>query len=222
MAFMPENSALVVLAFLFTCFLLLVGGVSLLFALVARKPALAGKVLAASLVVVAGYLAILLGVSFRSRERLLGLHEWKYFCEIDCHQAMSVVQVARAKTAGSGPNQRVARGTFYTLTLKVWFDERTIGATRGHGPLHPDPRFVGVVDEQGRSYRTTPEAERSLERSLRPGESYTAELVFDLPDDARNPRLLVTDASWIAILLIGHEKSFFHKKVMFQLIAPAA
>jgi len=41
--------------------------------------------------------------------------------------------------------------------------------------------------------------------------------VFDLPAGIQNPRLLITDASKILQLLIGHESSPFHKKIYFGL-----
>ncbi len=40
---------------------------------------------------------------------------------------------------------------------------------------------------------------------------------LDLPADAKNPPLLITDAGRITSLLIGHENSPFHKKIFFRL-----
>jgi hypothetical protein len=54
-------------------------------------------------------------------------------------------------------------------------------------------------------------------RAGRPGESYQTTLVFDLPEGVQNPRLLLTDPWPVNRLLIGHENSFFHKKVYFRL-----
>ena len=56
-----------------------------------------------------------------------------------------------------------------------------------------------------------------LDQPLRPGESYEATLVFELPADAQNPRLWLTDPEIVNWVLIGHENSFFHKKVYFGL-----
>ena len=39
---------------------------------------------------------------------------------------------------------------------------------------------------------------------------------LDLPADAKNPQLLITDAGRITSLLIGHENSPFHKKIFFR------
>lgn len=57
----------------------------------------------------------------------------------------------------------------------------------------------------------------ALTHELRPGESCDSVLVFDLPADARNPRLLLADWYPVTMLLIGHESSFLHKKTYFQL-----
>ncbi len=42
-------------------------------------------------------------------------------------------------------------------------------------------------------------------------------LVFDLPEKARDPRLLITESDWITRLLIGHENSPLHGKTSFRL-----
>jgi hypothetical protein len=81
-----------------------------------------------------------------------------------------------------------------------------------------------VVDEAGRQYATSLAGQKALvahnvplTHELRPGESYDSVLVFDLPADARNPRLLLADWDPVTMLLIGHENSFLHKKIYFQL-----
>jgi hypothetical protein len=60
-----------------------------------------------------------------------------------------------------------------------------------------------------------------LSTSLRPGETYTTDFVFDLPTDVHQPRLLVGDADPISALIIGHEDSPLHKKIYFA-ISPAS
>ena len=141
--------------------------------------------------------------------------------------AYSVVDLTTAKTLGPPLNQRSAAGTFYVVKVKTWFDERTISSHRGYAPLSPNPRRVVVTDDQGRQYEPSDEGQAALAQAqgksapltqaLRPGESYTTDLVFDLPDGIQNPRLLITDASKILQLLIGHESSPFHKKIYFGL-----
>jgi hypothetical protein len=98
---------------------------------------------------------------------------------------------------------------------------------RGDGLLTPNPRVVFVVDETGRRYGVSPAGQKALEESrgpstpltriLRPGESYTTALVFDLPDGAQRPRLFLGDAPGIETFVVGHENSLFHRKIYFEL-----
>jgi hypothetical protein len=110
------------------------------------------------------------------------------------------------------------------VTLRVRFDEETISSHRPREvSLTPNPRRVRVVDRSGGSYPVDPAGQRALEAAagpqvaltqpLKPGESYVTPLVFDLPVNAPNPRLLITESHWVTHLLIGHENSFLHRKV---------
>ncbi len=147
------------------------------------------------------YGGLLLLVALMSTDRALGLGDEKHICEVDCHLAYSVAGVA-------------IRGTRYIVTVKVRFDETTISSHRGMSPLTPNSRYVAVVDGRGRRY----EAPRDgLRRQLVPGESYTTDLIFDLPSDALDPRLMLASADMETPFLIGHENSFFHGKTTFRL-----
>jgi hypothetical protein len=191
---------------------------------------LAAKVFATALLLAGGYVAVLLSASLASHTYVLGLGEEKYFCEIDCHVAYAVVGVEKTKLLGEGANSQTATGTFYVVTIRTRFDENTISSHRGDSPLAPSPRVVTLVDDQGRRYDVSAAGEQALAQSLgtgkpmteplRPGESYTTQVVFDLPPGARNPRLLIespTNPRWIGFLLIGDEGSLFHKKVFLGL-----
>ena len=227
MDFMPQNAPLVVLTFLGTCFALGVLGIAIVYGLVRGKPAVVKYALAAALAGAGLYAGLLLTASWASREKVLGPGEQKYFCEIDCHVAYSVVEAAAVKALGTPPHPATAAGTFYVVKVKTWFDEKTISTRRGYAPLTPNPRRVVVVDERGREFLPSPEGRRALEQArggttpltqpLRPGESYTTEFVFDLPADVRNPWLFLTDADRVTQFLIGHENSPFHKKIFFRL-----
>ncbi len=232
MEFMPQMAPLVVLLFLGTCFGLAVTGLAFLYGLVRRKSWLTKYSLAVGVVGVGLYFTLLLAAALTSREKVLRPGEQKYFCEIDCHVAYSVVDVATTKALGAPPQQATATGTFYVVKVKSWFDQRTISSRRPlNASLRPNPRRVVVVDEQGREYQPSPAGLVALEQvqgkttlltqPLRPGESYTTDLVFDLPAGVQNPRLLITDADRISALLVGHENSFFHKKILFVL-APSS
>lgn len=194
---------------------------------VTRQRQLANRLLQLMVVGAGVYFGTLLAYSLTSREQVLDLNEEKYFCEVDCHLAYSVINITKTKTLDAPPNQSTAQGVYYVVTVKTRFDERTISATRGDFPLTPNPRTVTIIDSEERRYGASPEGQRALESTkgqsvpltqpLRPGESYTTDLVFDLPTDVKNPHLLITEADWITHWLIGHENSFFHRKTRFRL-----
>ena len=98
--------------------------------------------------------------------------------------------------------------------MKVRFDETTISSHRGMAPLTPNSRYVAIVDGQGRRYEAPTDA---LQRQLVPGESYTTDLVFDLPPDASDLRLILANHDVETPFIIGHENSPLHKKTEFQL-----
>lgn len=194
---------------------------------------LVGKLAACLGVLLGGYLAVLLGTSLVSEEWVLGPGEEKYFCEVDCHLAYSVTGVARTKTLGSREHLITANGVFYIVTIRTRFDEKTISSHRPlEVPLQPAPRVVTIVDDHGLEFLASALGEQALARTsglgtpmtqpLRPGESYTTQLVFELPPFALNPRLLIaspTQPAWLGLLLIGDENSFLHKKVFLRLAA---
>ncbi|HKD16378.1 MAG TPA: hypothetical protein VKG23_00825 [Thermoanaerobaculia bacterium] len=220
-AFVPSLSPLVALAFLGAGFVIVVGTVAAGIAFAARRVRLAQWIAGAALAVAVGYGAFLVGASLVSRDRTLTPGERKYFCEIDCHIAYDVTS---AEPAGAGGR---------AVTLRTWFDPSTIAPFRGDAPLSPGPRTVYLLDDAGRRYDPSPEATAAwqkahggstpLGRELRPGESYTTTLIFDLPPDARGPRLYVGDPpGGVEKVLIGHENSPMHGKVYLALPATRA
>jgi hypothetical protein len=225
--FMPQFAPFVVLAFLGACFVLVVTLIVSLASLLWRKWKVSKLAALAACAVAVGYLALLLGASVTSQEQVLTSSGKKYFCQIDCHIAYSIEGVTTAKTLGAPLQLATASGRFYVIRVKTWFDENTISPRRGNGPLQPNPRRVGIVDNQGREYEASPQGLRVLQHNepdwtpltqpLRPGESYITTLVFDLPDAVRNPRLFITDAVAVTHLLIGHENSLLHKRIYFRL-----
>jgi hypothetical protein len=230
--FTPHFAPIVVMLFLGTALLM---GVSflLLFYGAARRSSFFAK-LGAGLVftIAAGYFVLLSSVSFASNEKVLPAGGWKYFCEIDCHLGYSVVGAQTAAALGPEMQQISARGKFVVVRVKTWFDESTISAHRGNGPLTPNARRVVLVDDTGRSFPRAAESQAAfvhlgnpstpLTQPLRPGESYTTDFVFDVPKDARGLRLLITEDDPESRLVIGHENSLLHKKIYFGIdSAPA-
>lgn len=216
-----------VLGFLGACFVLVVLGLIAMYGLAFRRFGRARWSLAALVAVLAAYFALMLAFSLASSEKILARGEEKHFCEIDCHLAYSITDVRRTRTLGSGPNAATAAGEFLVVTVRTRFDETTISPTRGDSLLYPNPRSVTINDEQGRAFSPSGEGLRALastdgvgmplETPLRPGESYTTELVFDLPADARSPILLINESDIPTRFIIGHENSFLHKKTEFRL-----
>ncbi|HKS26703.1 MAG TPA: hypothetical protein VJS44_02735 [Pyrinomonadaceae bacterium] len=215
--------------------LLFVGGCALLFvifllgahALFKRRLGRMKALLLSACGLAAVYLCLMLVFSLMSRERVLERGEEKYFCEIDCHLAYSVVDVLRTKTVGEAANLATARGVFYVVTVRTRFDEQTVSSGRGDAPLTPNSRVLTVEDAEGASYAPSPEGMRALELSrqggtnisspLRPGEAYTSTFIFDLPEGVRSPALLMKEGEIVTRFLIGHENSPLHKKVLFSL-----
>jgi len=228
MAFVPPLAPIVVLAFLGTAALLAVAAVVFLYAVVAKK----GRLIFAVVLGIAGLLVFyggsLLAASALSREQVLLPGEKKYFCEIDCHLAYSLVSVEIAHQLGTPPHLARPAGRFLVVTVRTWFDESTISPRRPKdATLYPNPRVIYIQDAQGRRYdpsiagesalAATGRASTPITQPLRPGDSYTTSFVFDLPEDARDPRLFLGDAPGVEFLLIGHEMSPWHRRVWFAL-----
>jgi hypothetical protein len=225
--FTPHLAPLVVLFFLGAVFFIGLSILVLLYGAVRRSLLFTKLGAGAGAVVMAGY-ALMLGVaSLASSERVLPPGGWKYFCEIDCHIAYSIGGLRTSAALGRETRQTSAQGQFVIVRLKVWFDENTISAHRGNGPLTPNPRRVVLVDDSGREFAPSLEGQAALARlegpapslaqPLRPGESFTTDFVFDVPQGTRDLRMLITEDAPETRLLIGHENSPFHKKVYLGL-----
>lgn len=228
MEFMPEHAPLTVMAFLGTAALLATLGLIAGVAFVTRKKAMSAFALLLGVLFASSYALLLFGVSLTSHEKTLAPGEHKYFCEIDCHIAYSVANFEESSGLGDESRQTLATGRFVIVRLKTWFDPSTISPNRGNGPLAPSPRRVNLVDDAGHPYSPSSEGQAALARlrgsttpllqPLRPGESYITDLVFDVPQDARNLRLFVGDDLAVPDhLLIGHEDSFLHRKIFLAL-----
>lgn len=216
-----------VLALLGTGLVFVLAALLLIQSLIVKQRGRVKIVIAAMIVIVGAYLAATLIFSFASHEKVLARGAEKHFCEIDCHLAYSIVDSRQTKTLGTAPNQSTAQGVFNVVTIKTRFDETTIGSGRGDGRLYPNSRALTLIDERGNKYAPSAEGQRALEAMqgggtpltspLRPGESYTTEIVFDLPADAKTATLLVNEGEWITHFVIGHENSLLHKQTRFQL-----
>jgi len=173
----------------------------------ARKPKFARIAAIAIAVGAVAYFALLFGFSAGSRETVLTHGQEKYFCEIDCHLAYSVLD------ATPQPGGRLV------ITLRTRFDETTTSPNRPKdAPLTPSPREARLIDSTGRTYAPVSTAGTPLLTPLKPADSYTTQLEFTLPKDATGLRLLInTIPQWPDRVVIGDENSWLHKKTYFAL-----
>ena len=216
-----------VLAFLGTGLILLAAALALVGSLVTRKFRFAKFVSVAILAIAGIYLGAMLAFSLAGREPVLARGEEKHFCEIDCHLAYSIADVRQTKTLGAAANQAPAHGVYTIVMIKTRFDETTIAPWRGNGLLYPNSRSLTLVDERGNKYAPAnmtlpvpdakPAGNTPLTAPLRPGESYTTEIVFDLPAEVKSATLLINEGEFVTHFIIGHENSLGHGKTRFQL-----
>ena len=156
------------------------------------------------------YIALLFGCSLVSEQKVLSRGQEKYFCEIDCHLAYSVVSV---KVEASGSASR------YVVSLRTRFDEATISKNRPKDfPLTPSPREIKLIDASGRMFAPDSSSTVSLMQPLVPGQSYITELTFTVPTEAKDLKLLVrTIPAFPDHFVIGDENSLMHKKTYLAL-----
>lgn len=178
----------------------------------ARKPKFARASLLSVAFASVSYFALLSGFSFASHSRVLARNRKKYFCEIDCHLAYSVLTVEKEPAAGASR---------YVVTIRTRFDETTISPSRPKdAPLTPSPRTVYLVDASGHRYLPVAVQGMPLLTALTPGEFYETQVGFDVPPEAKadDLRLLITTTpAWPDRLLIGDENSVLHAKTYFAL-----
>lgn len=201
---------LAVVGFLAACIGLFVAVAAMLIFWFARKPKFARGIAIGVGFAVVIYSGFLFGFSAGSRSKTLARGQEKYFCEIDCHLAYSIVDV---KSLSEGD------WNSYVITLRTRFDETT---TSEHRPkdaaLTPSAREVQLIDDMGRKYASLSSSETPLMTPLRPTESYVTQFVFRVPKDAGGLRLLLNTApAWPDHLVIGDENSWLHQKTYFGL-----
>jgi hypothetical protein len=193
-------------------FLAAVGGLflalsSILIFWFARKPKFASIAARAIAAGAAVYFALLFGFSASSHETALARGREKYFCEIDCHLAYSIVDVTAQPDGRS------------VVTLRTRFDETTTSPSRPKDiSLTPSPREVRLIDSRGQVYAPSATQGTPLTTPLKPADSYTTQLEFTLPQEATGLRLLInTVPAWPDKLVIGDENSWLHKKTYLSL-----
>jgi hypothetical protein len=210
-----------VLLMLMTVGGLVVAGILLVFSLAIKKAWLTRFTLAGVGVWLVFYAAMLLGCSLTSTDKVLAAGEAKEYCGfyLDCHMHTAVTGVRTAKTIG----ERTASGTFYIATVKVFSDARNPKIE-----LHLIDPKARVVLADGQKISRDEAAEASLPSSnvrldadISNSQTIEKEIVFDVPANAVQPKLLITEGygidKTIEHLLIGDDDSLFHAQTFFEL-----
>jgi hypothetical protein len=153
-----------------------------------------------------------------SEEKTLARNEAKAYCGfyLDCHMHTTVADVRKTKTLGD----KTANGEFYIVKVKVFSDAK-------RASLRLNGTDAKVFDDQKREFVRDLEAEKFIgeqpefEKRIAPDESFTKEIVFDIPTDAKNPRLDLKNGygidKYIEAILVGDEDSIGHKRQFFSL-----
>ncbi len=204
---------------------LLVSGCVFIYGLVKKDFSLVKKLGLLVTIIVGIYFTVLIFVSFRSHNQLLGLGETKRFCGfyLDCHLGATIVDVKKIQSLDFLPNAKPsANANFYIVTIKISNNARR-ETLRLHNPI------VEMVDDQERKFSplyvgkapidTSQSDIPQLEQPVGPNnDSFTQDLVFDIPSDAQNLKLLIEEGDGFPeLFLIGDEKSLFHEKTYFQI-----
>ena len=170
-----------------------------------------------------GYAILLFVGSYFSEEHTLSLNQPKEFCGfyLDCHLHTAVTDVRKTKQIGD----KTAHGEFYIVKVKVFSNAKNPAIAM----RLLTPKAV-AEDENKRIYPRDLEAENflptgkmPLDQDVKTNEPFEKEIVFDLPADAVNPRLDISEGygidKVIEAVLIGDEDSILHKKNYFKLEA---
>jgi hypothetical protein len=180
-------------------------------------------------VIAIGYTALLLVASATSRERTLARGDVKWFCGfyLDCHLGLSVDGTETVKSIMSPSGPVTASGLFHVVRLHLHNSARNPAINM---TLY-DP-VAKVIDASGNQYLRASAAEQALASASTTAKPLPREmrvthqpayatLVFDLPTDTRDLRLLITDG-WVIdraleFVLINDENSILHRKMLLAL-----
>lgn len=167
------------------------------------------------------YALMLIGASLASTEKVLAVGEAKEFCGfyLDCHMHTVVTGVRQAKTIGD----KTATGEFAIVNVKVFSDAK-----------NPNIRFrlleplAQVIDASGNRFTRDSAAESllpsgnvDLGADIKGRETIEKEIVFDVPPDSRDLKLLITEGygidNVIEAVLVDDEDSILHKRAFFKI-----
>lgn len=167
------------------------------------------------------YAVMLFGFSLTSTEKVLAAGQAKEYCGfyLDCHMHTAVTNLRTTKTLGSIS----AKGTFYIAKVKVFSDAKN-DVINLH-LIEPKARVVlasgDKIERDLAAESTLPTSNIKLDQDISNSQTIEKEIVFDVPADEANLKLLITEGygidKTIEHVLVGDEDSIFHAQTFFEL-----
>lgn len=193
------------------------------------RRSIARAMLGAAAILGAAYAGGVIAASASSTEQTLPPGDTKWFCGfyLDCHLGMSVDRTETVTSVQTAAGPINANGAFYIVSLRLHNSAKnpSIDMTL-YQPV------ATIVDAGGRKYSRAAAIETAVTgNESRPAplprvakvthQPMLATIVFDLPTDIQQPRLLVTEG-WVVdriieLALISDENSIFHQKTLLAL-----
>ena len=165
--------------------------------------------------------SLLLGFSSASKGRVLAVGEAKEYCGfyLDCHMHSEVTSVRTAKTIGD----LIAKGSFYIVGVRIFSNARNPDIT--FRLINPNAKVMvtddSVIDRDLEAEALLPSAAIDLGGDIKGHQTIEKEIVFDIPDDLKNPKLDITEGygidNTIEAVLIDDEDSIRHARTYFSL-----
>lgn len=183
--------------------------------LIIGKVSLIKYAAAVCLVWFAAYAILLVGVSLMSSEHLLVKGESKRYCGfyLDCHMATAVSDVKSQKEYKG----RTAYGKFMIVGIEVSSDARRASLRL----VAPEFRILGEGSNVYEPVKVLSTPTEVFEKRITPDERIKGEIVFEVPESLKKPRLDIRMSDPIDVafesILIGDEDSLLHKRTYFSL-----
>lgn len=167
------------------------------------------------------YAVMLLGYSFTSKQRVLGVGEAKEFCGfyLDCHMHVELTGVRTTDRIGG----RAAKGKFYIVGIRVFSDAKnpTITSRLNEPRALIEVNDHTAIDRDLDAEGHLPTAAVDLGGEIKGSQTIDKEIVFDIPNDLPAPELHIAEGygidSAIEAVLVGDEDSIFHARTFFDL-----
>lgn len=193
-----------------------------------RKARTAKSFATGAAIIAALYAGGVIAASGASKEETLAPGDTKWFCGfyLDCHLGLSIARTEVLNEIASPQGAVKPSGKFHVLTLRLHNSAKN--PSLDMLLYKPDAR---IVDAGGMRYVRNATAEAAISGGTRPAafgeetrvshEPVHATIVFDLPLNVQQPRLLVSEG-WIVgklieLGLINDENSIFHKRIYLAL-----